>query len=284
MEDGTKGFMSFASSGRNNDLFKISFADIIENHALSGEDNVVIFGEWCGRGIMTDYAKNDAINQLDPRFIVLDIGLSKEGQGKYRFLSATAVKQIISSAKNEISSPEEIRIHSIYEFKTKCITIDFSDPKKIANVQPQLAKITCDVEKKCPVAEHLGEEGSGEGMVWRLKSDNSQLPAEISGLRFKVVGSRHVESKGDELAPANLKKISSEKEFIETVLTENRMEKVLRGIPEKYRNPSAFCQALTKDILKEEELRLAASKIPSKKVHKLIEPEASQWLENRHEK
>lgn len=286
----SEGFMSFANSENNKCLFKIAFSDI-KGVSLSIETYAVIFGEWCGKGVMKDAAANDAINKLEPLFVIFDIGLFEEGKKGCRFLPTETVCEIIKSAKDKAFSsskgisPNEARIFSIYEFGTHNITIDFSDDEKIDHASAELSQITRDVAKQCPVAKHLGQEGAGEGMIWRLDNSNNKLPNEMSGTRFKVVGPKHAESKGDDLAPANVKIISSEKEFIETVLTESRMEKVLRGMPaEQCREPSAFFQALTKDILKEEESRLAVSGIPSEKVHTLLKPEASKWFKNLHAK
>jgi len=104
------------------------FKELYES--LNTKEDVVIFGEWAGKGIQ----KGVAVSEVEKFFYLFDY-VFREEEG-------------IAYAK---------------DIWAKTISIDLDNPKAIVN---ELIEITNNIEKECPVGLHFGISGTGEGVVW----------------------------------------------------------------------------------------------------------------------
>jgi len=199
-------------------------------------ENVVVYGEWCGGNIQ----KGVAINQLPKMFVVFGYRrLNEDDESKFC--------QLLMS-KDEV---EELNAHNIYfiwQFPTFELTVDFENPELAQN---EIVKMVEAVENECPVGKYFGVHGVGEGLVWVRADDPS------SQYWFKTKGERHQVSRVKTIAPVDVEKVNSVREFIEMTVTQNRLEQGLdyireQGLTVERKNTGTYLKWVVGDILKEE--------------------------------
>lgn len=171
-------------------------------------------------------------------------------------------------------------IFDIQSFPTFEVTIDFKNPD--ASVE-YLTYETTRVEASCPVTFSFGQEGLGEGIVWTCVEPWLYGGGKISShdLRFKTKGDKHKES-AHEKPTADPAKISSIAKFVESVLTEHRLEKMVeklaqRGIQFRMENTIEFIKVVGEDVVREEGDVMAASGLNRKEVMGAVGKAASAW-------
>lgn len=188
------------------------------------KETMYVFGEWCGGSIQ----KGVALNQLGKMFVVFSV----------------VVDGVEVDIRNVVfGTAQDVRC--IYEFPSYEIEIDFNNPQAVQN---KLVDLTVAVETECPVGRAFGVTGVGEGVVWHNLD---------TGIKFKVKGEKHSVSKVKtlrELAPTEVALINSTKEFIATVVTENRLNQGLEqfGGEKDIKNLGAFIKWVANDVFKEE--------------------------------
>lgn len=218
---------------------------------------VVIYGEWAGKRIQ----QNVAISKLDRAFYIFGIKVIT-GEDTHYWLKNYA-----------INYPDEfiINVKAIQKYE---ITIDFNYPKLSQN---RLQELTLEVEQECPIAKFFGVSGIGEGIVWEHINDEGQM------LSFKVKGEKHSSSKVKVLAAVDTEKVNSIKEFVDTVLTDARLEQAYFECndPADMTGIGIFLKWINTDILKEESDTLEASGLTIKDVGSAISKQAKQWYINK---
>ena len=214
---------------------------------------IVIYGEWAGKGIQ----QNVAISKLNKAFYIFGIKVIT-GEDTHYWLKDF-----------EIINYEE-RIFTVQSFGIWTLAIDFNYPELIQN---KLQEFTIQVEQECPIANWFGVSGIGEGIVWEYIDDEGQI------LSFKVKGEKHSSSKVKVLAAIDTEKVKSIKEFVDTVLTDTRLEQAyfecnnttdMIGI-------GLFLKWINTDIFKEESDTLEVSGLTIKDVGSAISKQAKQW-------
>lgn len=244
-------FFNITSSKLNDDNF------IVDNY-----EKIVIYGEWCGPGVQ----KGVAVSQLDRKiFVVFNITLIN-GENRYE-LNPIDIQQMVARSED---------IFTIYDFPTWEIAIDFNAPQLVQN---QLVELTHQVENECPVGKYFGISGTGEGIVWwNIDTD----------LKFKVKGEKHAVSKVktlSEIAAVDIERMNSINEFIDTVMTENRLNQGLAklsemGLEVDIKNTGTFIQWCVKDALKEEAAVIEASNFDVKELGGKLSAKAKKfWFE-----
>jgi len=217
---------------------------------------VILYGEWCGANIQ----KGVAINGLPNMFIIFKIKAGNNWLDIREY--------------SHIESPEH-GIYNIQNFKTYEIEIDFNSPHEVQN---ELIRITEEVEEKCPVGEHFGNIGVGEGVVW------SCVDSEWSGSAyiFKVKGEKHSVSKVKKLASVDIEKVNNIKEFVDMVVTENRLNQGLAYLKEMkldfdVTNTGSFLKWLYQDVVKEESDTIFKSGLEPKEIGSAISAAGKKW-------
>lgn len=257
VEKDNAGFAFFVESNKQ------VFLDLFLTLDFKDADYLTIFGEWCGGNIQ----KGVAINGLPKMFVIFAVKRSyidNEEKSNY-FLLDSEIKHL-KSVDN--------KIYNILDFKTYSITIDFEEPQDIQN---QLVDLTNEVEKECPVGKAFGNEGTGEGIVWKTETD-------FGTMRFKVKGEKHQSSKVKTLAPVNTDKINSIKEFADYAVTESRLEqgieKVFTSVGEQIdiKKLGDFLKWIMGDIVKEETDTLKSNNLEPKDVGSAVSNKARTWF------
>ena len=198
---------------------------------------VHVFGEWCGGNIQ----KGVSLSSLPKMFVIFNV--SQDGV----WLSGDAATLHYGA----------LNAYDIDTFQTFALSIDFSFPERSIE---KLQEITERVEALCPVGHSLGSEGVGEGVVW-----TSYVGGQM--LRFKVKGEKHSSSKVKVLAAVDIEKMESIAEFVDTVLTESRLEQGLAEIGgdlDKGRTGD-FVRWIVGDVRKEESDTMIASGLLEKR-------------------
>lgn len=256
LQSDNAGFALWSSSKQS--IFSSLFREIAENR--DAKNTIRVFGEWCGENIQ----KNVALNQLPKMFVIFSI----------------EVDDVEIDIKNFQTSIVENHngIYSIYDFPNWEIEVDFANPQAVQN---QLVDITIGVENECPVGKQLGVIGIGEGVVYH----NFE-----TGLKFKVKGEKHSVSKVKtlrELAPLEVQKIESTHEFIDNVVTENRLNQGLDKLRElghdstDFKNIGSFIKWVANDVFKEEFDTIVENQFDSKAIGGAIAQKARTFYMNQ---
>jgi RNA ligase len=213
------------------------------------EEHIAIFGEWCGSGVQ----QGVALSQVPRMFVIfayqvdgkwLDLGRSLPDQG----------------------------IHNVLDFPTWEMDIDFEQPEMAQN---RLGELTIVVEEECPVGKYFGVSGVGEGIVWS---------ADYNGHRyqFKVKGTLHSSTKVRTLASVDIDSIQAASEFVDSVLTESRLNQGLEflkseGKPANQVSTGDFLRFVVGDVIKEETDTIVANQLDPKKINSEVSKKARQW-------
>ena len=218
---------------------------------------VVVFGEWCGKGVQP----NVAISELPKRFVVF--GVKADDVWMNRSFVATV-------------KSEALGIENIYDYYTQRVDIDFNFPQLAQNV---LADLTVKVEAECPFAKAHGVSGVGEGIVWKCLNFMWEDPM----FYFKVKGEAHSVTKVKTLAAVDIEKVKSIREFAEKTVTENRCRQgvdKLREAGKKTDRTSLgdFLKWVQADIEKEESDTAKGSGIDLKAASGEITKTARTWF------
>lgn len=226
-------------------------------------NKVAVYGEWCGGNIQ----KGVALNGIDKMFVIFDVRLMNTINDEKVWLSHTDIKEISFHQK---------KVYNIYEFPTWNISIDFTFPQLSQN---RLVDLTIEVETSCPVGKHFGNEGTGEGIVWKCTTPGY----ERDEFWMKVKGEKHSASKVKTVAAVDVERLSSIKEFVEMVVTPNRCTQSIQKLKEANKPTSRqsladYLRWIHADIVKEESDTLTENGFTEKEVNSHISAKAKEWF------
>lgn len=267
------GFLSFMEREKNS--YKKLFSLIKQDYPeYLQTKTAVIYGEWCGGSIQ----KSVGLTSLDKRHVIFAIKLidTDKKENSEIWFSEEQIKNLFSQVGSDELNKHNI--YNIYDFKTWELKIDMKSPKLAQN---ELIEITTQVENNCPVAKFFGVDGIGEGVVWRCISEVKGLKTE--DLIFKVKGKKHSVTKVKTIAEVDTVKVNNISEFIEAVLTENRLIQGLDYLRENNldisnKNLGIYLKWIGTDCLKEESDILENSNLERKDVMPAINRKAKEWF------
>lgn len=217
------------------------------------DDYCAIYGEWCGGRIQ----KGVAINGLSKMFVIFGIKVDDKW--------ADLPKDLHDNS---------LGIYNILQFPTYDIEIDFNKPELAQN---EIIKLTNEVEKQCPVGKFFGNDGIGEGIVFTAQIDQR--------FKFKSKGEKHSVTKVKKLNPIDTELMNTINEFVDSVVTENRLEQGVTFFKENdievdIKNIGQFLSWMVKDVLKEESDTILDNKLNEKKVKGAIVTKSRMWFIN----
>lgn len=221
------------------------------------DKNIVLFGEWAGKGVQPKVA----IAEVEKFFAIFAARDINEENGWF-------------SIRN-LNTPKDYRIYNVYDFGSYTIDIDFENPAEDVN---KMNELTLAVEKECPAGKYFGVSGIGEGIVWR------PMEAEYNDSRywFKVKGGEHSNSKVTKLANVNVEKMKSIEDFVNFACNEGRLMQGYEYLKENKhelteKSTGVFIQWIIGDILKEEKDTLTQNNLTEKQVLGNISKVARRW-------
>jgi hypothetical protein len=264
VEKDNAGFAFFVEENKRDFTNMVRYAAFLNKELRISHPYTIIYGEWCGGSIQ----KGVALNGLSKMFVVFGIAFSDE-EGNKVYAQQHTIDNVVVQA-------DSLSIKNIYDFQTFEITIDFNQPLLSQNT---LGELTLAVEQECPVARQLGISGVGEGIVWRCVTPGY----EDSAFWFKVKGEKHSASRVKTLAAVDVEKVTSIAGFVDTVLTDSRLQQGVDFLVESQltpepRNIGTFLSWVNRDVLKEEADTMAESGIKMKEVGKELQRKARTWF------
>ena len=243
------------------------FFEGILNEYLKDNDEVIVYGEWAGKGIQ----KGVGISELDKAFYIFALRTMKDGVDAWHNVSMIPVT-------------DELHSHSAYiitEFPSFVFLIDFEAPQESQN---QLVDLCMKVENECPVAKHFGVSGIGEGIVLTHNSE------EFGRIVFKIKGEKHSNSKVKTLAPVDEESFKAAKEFAQNFVTESRLEQGIHVLTNERlidmtdnKNIGEFIKWVCGDVIREEQQNIVENGLDVKKISKEIQNIARKWFLSRSE-
>lgn len=219
--------------------------------------DVVIFGEWAGKGIQ----KGVAISEVQKMFIVFSICLVDQDNNK-TYLNRDHVKECLYGYTGH-----DTQIYNIFDFPTFELEIDFENPHLVQN---KIIDLTMQVEAECPIGKAFGVSGVGEGIVFIPVHTRTM---QDSGIWFKSKGTLHSNSKVRTLASVDVERINNIQELAETLANNGRLDQIaqttfdlLNGGEYDNKMIGEFIKNVMKDIAKEEIDVISASGFNMKEV------------------
>ncbi len=243
--DDNAGFAAHFTVPVNAVSLKLAMAEIALHNDVDIQEEITVFGEWCGEGIQAKVA----VSKLPKMFVIFAAMVND------RWLDVPPFED------------QEGSVYSIRNFPTFEMEIDFSQPELAQN---RLVEITEQVERECPVGKAFGISGIGEGVVWSPIEDND------SRYWFKVKGEKHSSSKVAKLAAVDTEKFRLRDELVQVLVTPNRLAQGLDlhqnefGHSLEMRDIGHFLRWVFNDVIKEELDTIHASGFDEKELGKPI--------------
>ena len=258
--DDNAGFARFVHDNQ------IAFKRAMEPFTSEDAPEVILFGEWAGKGVKNTVA----VGELEKAFYVFDGGFVQYDVDANPTFERMDWEIVFNIVRKVFPS----NVYSIFDFPSFVMDIDFNRPELSQN---ELVQITIDVETQCPVAKSFGVDGIGEGVVW-YHAD--------SGLRFKVKGEKHSTTKVKTIkaiAAVDLERLASVAEFVDSVVTDNRLNQGIDKLGEMglfvdITSMGPFLKWVAGDVLKEEMDLILESCIDKKELMHAISTKAKAFF------
>lgn len=259
LNDDNRGFAAFVLNDERQGVIEGLF---------EATDAAVVYGEWCGPGIQ----KGEAIQKVDSkRWIVFAI---RKQDGSWAGMETI----------RKFDAPEH-GIWSVAREGIRTFEIDINFNKgAISAARDELDRLTNEVSEQCPVGQHFGVEGTGEGIVW-VPVDSETYDERFW---FKTKAEKHKERahKKKEKTPIAPEVMASIEEFVTETANDVRLEKgvsalIESGIPEAElgrRHTGNFLKWIAQDILKEESDVIEASGLEWGQLSSPVSQCARKWF------
>lgn len=277
---GTNGGVSIYPDGRvvaqsrTNELINgadnVGFAKWVAAHEnefkkLVSDKQIIIFGEWCGKGINKGCAIHAVV---DKKFVVFMIQLGQLEDDTV-LIQPAAIKMFLNGISDILILPW---------YEPAEIVIDFSNIDQMRNQLEKINALVLQVEACDPwVKDQFGVSGVGEGIVYYPQLHRR---SEITKYMFKAKGEKH--SVKIQKAPVilNPETVSSVAEFVRMFVTENRCQ---QGLTVACNNEldrkltGVFLKWLCSDVLKESKVELEANNLTWDMVSGAVQKAAQRW-------
>jgi hypothetical protein len=260
-EDDNVGFAAWVNTFSVDVWIKIK-SEILKANNLSNKD-LIIYGEWCGKGINAGCA----VHQLEKMFVIF---AAKETYEEAPWLDLSSV---------DLSSFNEYKTFNIFQFGSWRFSINYNDPVDVAEKVNKIIELTLEIEKECPIGKFFGVSGVGEGLVAVpvTKEWNS------SRYWFKSKGSEHSKSRVKKLPTQNVEKVKDIQDYVSRNVSEERLTQAWNWLkenkkPQDRTSTSDFLRWMVNDIEKEEKDQREASGLTEKDVNSAISHASRNWF------
>jgi len=243
-ESGHQGFVEAMQAMEPEILLYLSN----EFHCCDPEQ-VVVYGEWCGKGIQ----KKVAISELDKRFVQFPFVWVK-GQG-------------MLPAQDTESNPFE----HVYDVKTYPLKVDLAN---LRLAKETIAGYVDEVEKECPIAKSHGVSGWGEGLVFYGTHEGKLYAFKAKGDEHKKVPPKPVIYLTQEASAA--------KTFVVETLKSDRLGQGLnylkeKDLPASVESTGTFIKYVVNDYLEEEAVNIEEQSLHIPSLRKQASQLAALW-------
>jgi tRNA-binding EMAP/Myf-like protein len=274
LKDDNLGFASWVTAKQ--DYFKV----------LAGPQDMVIYGEWCGRGIQ----KGVAISGIDRKILAvfaIQFGLGRESRSRL-LVDPSCIRRML---------PEHPDILVLPWHDVTGKVLKWGDRQNLELRAAEINLEVAEVEKNDPwVSRTFGVDGTGEGLVlypvsiFQVDDYVSQDLADTVGplidrdrfseLVFKAKGDKHKVVKQKRPAQVDPEAAKNVADFVDMFLTDARLE---QGVAEAcggecdLKRTGDFLKWIGQDVKKESTAELEASGLEWKQVGKAVGSKARQW-------
>lgn len=266
------GFYAFAKANQADLSAILQKAAGVREHFLWS--HLGLYGEWCGGSIQ----KGVALTKLPTKmFVIFGVRLYLSDESSYWFTP--------EEIKN-LTSPGHPTIKNIEHFPTWEVEVDFDKPEIAQNT---FVELTQAVENECPFGKAHDIEGVGEGIVWSCVGPGDFVdvmwkePHTWQDLGFKTKGAKHSDTHVKTIVQVDAEKIESVRTFIENVLTDHRLDKMLDKVREQgldpldIKNTGVFLKLVNQDVEREEADVIVASGFIWKDIVGQLNRQAREW-------
>ena len=242
---------------------------------LASEENLTIFGEWCGPGIN----KNTAISQIERKILAV-FAL------QYGGLNGRLAKLEVRPEKIQALLPEHPDIF-VLPYYGEAILLDFGHEKTLESAIAKINDMVNEVEQTDPwVKQTFAQEGIGEGLVFYPEAAGLVEKLSYSELLFKAKGEKHRNVKSKKAAAINEEIPINVSEFVEMFVTIPRLE---QGVQEacdgefQIEKIGQFLRWFAADVQKESVLEMAKAGVTWKQINKAVMQGARNWYLAKNE-
>ena len=242
-------------------------------------EDITIFGEWFGQGIMKGVAAS-SISQKAFAIFAIQYGETDDDAS----IVWTHPTDIAIRIDSHILNHDDI---FVLPWTTDEIKIDWHDTNSLESAVDVLNERVEKVEAMDPwIKDTFGVEGIGEGIVYYPisleKDDGSTMRYHFSDWTFKTKGEKHKVVKQRQAVQIDPEVAASVSEFVDNVVTDARLE---QGAREVNRGQLEFDNKLIgpfigwvgKDVKLETTAELEASDLDWKMVAKQVSDRARKW-------
>lgn len=245
-------------------VWKAIKASILVSNHICDDPDLVIYGEWCGKGVNAGCA----IHQLEKMFVIFAAKVVSEEDSGW-----------LSLYNVDLTRFNQHRIFNVFQFGSWNFTINFGDPVDVAEKVNKIVELTLEIEKECPVGKFFGVKGIGEGTV--LVSYNKEWNS--SRYWSKSKGSEHAKSHVKKLATINVEKVKNTQDYVQKHTHEGRLQQGWNWLAENKKSQDKkstpdFLRWVVNDVEKEERDEREASGLTGKDVNTNISRAARDWF------
>lgn len=268
----TSDNVGFAKWVENNQKI---WSELRFNFTNKPNDSVIIFGEFCGKGIQAGAAITKLQNRIFAVFAVQIL------PGDELIVEPKEIAELLPT------------IHDVYviPWEEQSVFVDWSESAEELQKPVQTINEMVEIVEKCDpfVKTNFGIEGIGEGLVF--------YPVSHPGIKsfgelcFKAKGEAHKVVKMEKSAQVNPASAANATAFANLVLTEARLEQGARSLNENaellfdMKNVGKFIGWINKDVVKECAAELEASGLTwDKQVQKQVGDLARTWFMDKTKK
>lgn len=268
------------AQSRNRDLTtdddNAGFAAWVESHrdrftALARVDRpFVVYGGWCGRGIM----KSCAIHQVKgPVLAVFAVQMGDEERA-HVWQEPTEIAQVLRLVR-------DLPALHILPWHGETVRVDFCDHGTLAAAVDCITPAVDRVEACDPwVRDTFGKEGVGEGLVY-FPVNVRPARSVVTRLLFKAKGEKHRVNHQKKAVQIDPEVAASVEAFVDMMVTEARCEQAVAeacGGEYDKRHTGAFLRWVGNDVRDEGAAELEASGLEWGQVAKACNTRARDWF------
>jgi len=229
--------------------------------SLAGTVPVVVFGEWCGRGIMS----RCAIHQVYPH--VFAVFAVQHGDS------------LLYGPSNRVRDLPIPHLHVLPWFGRE-ITIDHLDRAFAESAAEYISSEVERVEACDPwVRDTFGIHGTGEGLVYYPTNQGYNRDV-VARLMFKAKGEKHQVRRDKHPAQVDPEVASSVDEFVAIMVTDARCEQAVEeacGGEIDKRRTGDFLRWVGRDVRREGTAELEAAGLTWKQAARAVDRAARTW-------
>lgn len=242
------------------------------------KNDLVIFGEWCGKGIM----KEVAISAIPQKIFAVFAARSLSDPEKL-IIEPEELQKVVAGIPDTYVLPWWAP-KGTTEYAT-FIRFNKTD-EELKSKADELNLHVLEVEENDPwVDATFGVKGIGEGLVFYPISSNHLGVTNFSTFAFKAKGEKHRVTKAASPIQIKVEVIEGINQFLDTFVTEPRLEQGLNTVaPDGILSNKligSFIKWVTEDVEKESKDELAVSGLDWKQLQKPVSDKARTWFLNR---